>query len=103
MSFEISIKINNNNKSKETLENAIKYLERAFLVNMDYKEPMQLKDITYHYAIITPKATGGRPHKLSDKQQQEIQTRFKNGETKTSLMKEFNISRSLINNICKEN
>ena len=76
-------------------------MERAFIVNLDYKEPVIYKDVTYHYAIITPKAIGGRPQKLSNEQRQEIKTRFQNGETKTSLMNEFNVSHSLISNICR--
>lgn len=53
ISFEISIKINIDDKLKETLENAIKYLGRTFSVNMDYKEPIQRKNITYHPLINT--------------------------------------------------
>ena len=102
MSFKISIQVDNNNNPQKTLENAVRHLERAFIVNLDYKEPVIYKDVTYHYAIITPKAIGGRPQKLSNEQRQEIRTRFQNGETKTSLMNEFNVSHSLISNICRE-
>ena len=56
MSFKISIQVDNNNNPQKTLENAVRHLERAFIVNLDYKEPVIYKDVTYHYAIITPKA-----------------------------------------------
>ena len=57
MPFKIIIKINTNDNLKKILENAIKYLGKTFSVSMDYKEPIQRKDITYCYVIITPKNT----------------------------------------------
>lgn len=88
MSFKISIQVDNNNNPQKKLESAVQHLERTFIVNLDYKEP-----------IITPKAIRGRPQKLSNEQRQEIRTLFKNGEIKTSLMNEINVSHSLISNI----
>ena len=36
---------------------------------MDYKEPIQRKDITYCYVIITPKDIGRKPHNLFNEKQ----------------------------------
>ena len=101
MSFKISIQVDNNNNPQKTLASVVQHLKRAFIVNLDYKEPVIYKDVTYHYAIITPKAIGGRPQKISNEQKQEIRTRFQNVKTETSLINEFNVSHSLISNICR--
>ena len=81
MSFKISIQVDNNNNPQKTLENAVRHLERAFIVNLDYKEPVIYKDVTYHYTTIpctiaiTPMFTFGTvefKHFERDKKNREI-------------------------------